>query len=310
MRTFIFIFLFLLPSLLKGLISTQPTVVTETGKVEIIFNAALGNQGLKGYTGTVYAHTGVITNKSNNGNDWKYAPVWGVNDDKYKMSSLGNNLWKLTIAPGVRGWYGVASTEKIRKLAFVFRSSDSKKEGKGEGDADLFVPLNENEFIPSTPQSKPRPTGLADGINYINDQTVTLSLFAPGKEHVHLLGDFNNWKKDNDWQLYKDGNYWWYTLTGLEKDKILDPAWDKEIPSTIYPGLKPYPVQTVRDFTQEGSIKAVTAKLDYLKKLGVNAIELMPIQEFDGNDSWGYNPCFYKQRFYAKTIDRSNRVEL
>lgn len=349
MRTFIFIFLFLLPSLLKGQISTQPTVVTETGKVEIIFNAALGNQGLKGYTGTVYAHTGVITNKSNNGNDWKYAPVWGVNDDKYKMSSLGNNLWKLTIAPGVRGWYGVASTEKIRKLAFVFRSSDSKKEGKGEGDADLFVPLNENEFIPSTPQSKPRPTGLADGINYINDQTVTLSLFAPGKEHVHLLGDFNNWKKDNDWQLYKDGNYWWYTLTGLEKDKeyafqylidnklkvadaysekILDPAWDKEIPSTIYPGLKPYPVQTegivsvlrteksaynwqvknyaapasenlviyellIRDFTQEGSIKAVTAKLDYLKKLGVNAIELMPIQEFDGNDSWGYNPCFY-----------------
>lgn len=158
MRTFIFIFLFLLPSLLKGQISTQPTVVTETGKVEIIFNAALGNQGLKGYTGTVYAHTGVITNKSNNGNDWKYAPVWGVNDDKYKMSSLGNNLWKLTIAPGVRSWYGVASTEKIRKLAFVFRSSDSKKEGKGEGDADLFVPLNENEFIPSTPQSKPRPT--------------------------------------------------------------------------------------------------------------------------------------------------------
>jgi pullulanase len=34
-------------------------------------------------------------------------------------------------------------------------------------------------------------------------------------------------------------------------------------------------------------------KLDYLKSLGVNAIELMPVQEFDGNDSWGYNPCFF-----------------
>lgn len=27
--------------------------------------------------------------------------------------------------------------------------------------------------------------------------------------------------------------------------------------------------------------------------MGVDAIELMPVQEFDGNDSWGYNPCFF-----------------
>lgn len=33
--------------------------------------------------------------------------------------------------------------------------------------------------------------------------------------------------------------------------------------------------------------------LDYLKGLGVNAIELMPIMEFSGNNSWGYNPNFY-----------------
>ena len=48
----------------------------------------------------------------------------------------------------------------------------------------------------------------------------------------------------------------------------------------------------VRDFTDntygEGSIKAAMGQLDYLQTLGVNAIELMPIQEFDGNDSWGY----------------------
>ena len=48
-----------------------------------------------------------------------------------------------------------------------------------------------------------------------------------------------------------------------------------------------------RDFTVERSVKAAMAKLDYLKALGINAIELMPIQEFDGNNSWGYNPCFY-----------------
>ena len=32
--------------------------------------------------------------------------------------------------------------------------------------------------------------------------------------------------------------------------------------------------------------------LGYLKRLGINAIELMPIMEFNGNESWGYNPTF------------------
>jgi 1,4-alpha-glucan branching enzyme len=111
--------------------------------------------------------------------------------------------------------------------------------------------------------------------------------------------------------------------------KILDPWNDKYISSATYPNLKPYPAEyttdivsvfdideveyswqvtdferpdenmlaiyelIIRDFTTNGTIDAVTAKLDYFETLGINAIELMPIQEFDGNDSWGYNPCFY-----------------
>ena len=49
----------------------------------------------------------------------------------------------------------------------------------------------------------------------------------------------------------------------------------------------------IRDFTEEGTIKAATQRLNYLLSLGVNAIELMPVQEFDGNISWGYNPSFF-----------------
>jgi 1,4-alpha-glucan branching enzyme len=49
----------------------------------------------------------------------------------------------------------------------------------------------------------------------------------------------------------------------------------------------------VRDFVSEHSFDAIRAKLDYLATLGINAIELMPINEFDGNLSWGYNPCYY-----------------
>ena len=49
----------------------------------------------------------------------------------------------------------------------------------------------------------------------------------------------------------------------------------------------------VRDFVADKNYKAVIDTLSYLKNLGVNAIELMPVQEFTGNDSWGYNPTFY-----------------
>ena len=56
----------------------------------------------------------------------------------------------------------------------------------------------------------------------------------------------------------------------------------------------------LRDFTGtegassgNGTIAKALEKLDYLKNLGVNAIELLPIMEFNGNLSWGYNTNFY-----------------
>jgi len=114
--------------------------------------------------------------------------------------------------------------------------------------------------------------------------------------------------------------------------KILDPVNDKFIPSVTYPNLKPYPTDStsgivstfkivnptftwstftppaknnliiyemlIRDFDVVGTNdigdynKAIT-HLDYLKNLGINAVELMPVSEFEGNDSWGYNPDFH-----------------
>ncbi len=49
----------------------------------------------------------------------------------------------------------------------------------------------------------------------------------------------------------------------------------------------------VRDFTASRRYKAVADSLVYLKKLGINAIEIMPIMEFTNNDSWGYNPTYF-----------------
>lgn len=110
--------------------------------------------------------------------------------------------------------------------------------------------------------------------------------------------------------------------------EILDPNYDQYIPASVYPDLKPYPVGKttgyvsliqgnppaytwqvtnfqrpspknlviyellVRDFVGTHSYQTLTDTLSYLERLGVNAIELMPVNEFEGNDSWGYNPDF------------------
>ena len=47
------------------------------------------------------------------------------------------------------------------------------------------------------------------------------------------------------------------------------------------------------DFTETHDIAGALKKLDHLQSLGINAVELMPVQEFDGNESWGYNPTHY-----------------
>jgi 1,4-alpha-glucan branching enzyme len=49
----------------------------------------------------------------------------------------------------------------------------------------------------------------------------------------------------------------------------------------------------IRDFTDVRKISGVQEKIPYLKALGINAVELMPFNEFEGSDGWGYNPSFY-----------------
>lgn len=49
----------------------------------------------------------------------------------------------------------------------------------------------------------------------------------------------------------------------------------------------------VRDFIEARNYQTLIDTLDYLDRLGITAIELMPINEFEGNDSWGYNTSFF-----------------
>lgn len=49
----------------------------------------------------------------------------------------------------------------------------------------------------------------------------------------------------------------------------------------------------IRDFDSNRNIQTLIDKIDYFKNLKINAIELMPIMEYEGNESWGYNTAFH-----------------
>jgi glycosidase len=412
-------------------VTTNPTLPNENKTVTITFDATQGTAGLKDYTGDIYAHTGVITDKSTSSSDWKYViAAWNSNIPKAKLTRITANIYTLEISPDIRSFYGVPAGETIKQMAFVFRSADQTKEGKATGGKDIFVTvyaeglnvsisspakinifdknqtftftstasstsdlkiyqnnqeiasqtgtiITQNITIPNagnywlkvkatqsatvkldsvyvcireTTTTENKPAGLLAGINYIDDQSATLVIYAPLKNNIFITGDFNNWLPDNNYQMKKDGDYFWlkignlvplkeyvfqYLIDGNLKvadpytDKVSDPYDDKFISPSIYPNLilypegkasdrasvlqtaqTPYSWQTtsytipqktklsvyellIRDFTSEKTYNAVLAKLDYLKRLGINTIELMPFSEFEGNSSWGYNPNFY-----------------
>ena len=132
-------------------------------------------------------------------------------------------------------------------------------------------------------------------------------------------------------------------------EKILDPYNndDQNIPSSTYPNLKPYPtglttgivsvLQTnapqynwqvnnfskpdkrklviyellVRDFLAAHDWNTLRDTLNYLKGLGVNAIEVMPFNEFEGNSSWGYNPDFYfaPDKYYGPKLSLQQFID-
>ena len=242
---------------------------------------------------------------------------------------------------------------------------------------------NWNDVKDVTPTEKARPAGVSNGIYYGADGTsVTLCTYAASKtesaKRVFLLGDMTDWKLKAEYQLYKDGNYFWITLTGLTpgkeyrfqyaveradgvkklisdlySEKVLHPD-DQYEPKKVDPDLLDYPTGKgangyvtviqpgkpkyewseatlnfkrpnknnlviyelwIYDYTEGRSLKGLMKRLDYIQNLGVNAIELMPICEFDGNYNWGYSPNHYfapdraygSETMYKEFIDECHK---
>ncbi|MCX2573155.1 alpha-amylase family glycosyl hydrolase [Pedobacter sandarakinus] len=222
---------------------------------------------------------------------------------------------------------------------------------------------------PTTPTTD-LPSGAKDGVAFTNNGTSAIvTLYAPGKTSVALIGEFNDWSTSaTPMKKTADGNTWWVQIDNLNPnteyayqflvdgtlkvadpyaEKLLDPDNDKFISATVYPNLKAYPtgkttgivsvmqanqpVYTwknnnfnrpeknnlviyellVRDFTTEHTYASTLAKLDYLLGLGINAIELMPVNEFEGNLSWGYNTSFYfaPDKYYGTKTALQNFID-
>ena len=136
------------------------------------------------------------------------------------------------------------------------------------------------------------------------------------------------------YQYYIDGTL---KVADPYSRKILDPDNDKYIPASVYPNLKAYPTGLttgivgvmqasptpyvwkttnftrpdpknlviyevlVRDFVATHGYQTITDTLNYLVNLGVTALELMPVNEFEGNNSWGYNTnyMFALDKYYG-----------
>ena len=356
----------------------NPVPVGHTGKVIITFDPMGGNGGMIGAT-KCYAHTGLITSASTSDSDWKNVIGSWRGATQPQLTATNDGKWQLTI-DNIFTFYGVPESTNIKKLAFVFHDGPGgKKEGKAAS-GDIFVVLGEAtapdiwEAVEGvTPTTKARPASVSNGIYYGADGTsVTLCTYAASKteaaKRVFLLGDMTDWKLSKDYQLYKDGNYFWITLTGLTKgkeyrfqyaveradgvrkqicdiysEKVLHPD-DQYEPKKVDPTLISYPTKGadggyvtvirpgkaeyawsdatlnfkrpnkenliiyeawVYDYTAARTFKGLMNRLDYIQNLGVNAIELMPVSEFEGNISWGYNPTLYfaVDKTYGKPED-------
>ena len=68
----------------------------------------------------------------------------------------------------------------------------------------------------------------------------------------------------------------------------------------------------IRDFDSERTYQNLIDRIDYFKDLNVNAIELMPVMEYEGNESWGYNTSFHMSvdKFYGPEEKLKQFVDL
>lgn len=141
-----FFFLITVQVSFSQLLSWSPDFPTEqTTGFTINMNATQGNQGLLGHSPfDVYVHIGVITNKSANASDWKHVTsVWGNTDPAFRANpASGSNRWTYTISSSLKSFFNITDpTEKIEKIAILFRSGNGSKKQANTDGSDMYIPV-------------------------------------------------------------------------------------------------------------------------------------------------------------------------
>ncbi|GAC1645762.1 MAG: alpha-amylase family glycosyl hydrolase [Herpetosiphon sp.] len=159
---------------------------------------------------------------------------------------------------------------------------------------------------------------------------VRWALYAPGKQSVSIIGDWNKWNcHANPMHATPEGLWWLETPLGPGRQlykfcidgqiEIGDP-YARELgegaevgqpAAAITVGAEPYrwgdtgwqapPFNDlviyelhIGDFNAPYTFDGAGEKLSYVRDLGINAIELMPVFEFSAdNHGWGYNPAYF-----------------
>lgn len=119
-----------------------PPYPTTADHVEIWYDAREGNGALAGFTGEVYAHTGLITTESQNGSDWKHIKGnWGQPDSTVLMTPTAEDIYYISF--NIADFYGVdPGQEEVLLLAFVFRNADGSLVGRSIDNSDIYYSIN------------------------------------------------------------------------------------------------------------------------------------------------------------------------
>lgn len=143
------------------------------------------------------------------------------------------------------------------------------------------------------------------------DYELTLDGVKPGARYLYRLDEGQEWP-DPASRCQPEGVH--------AASQVTDPAFPWTDRGWSGRALSHYVLYElhVGTFTPEGTFEAIIPRLDYLKELGVTALELMPVAQFPGARNWGYDGVypFAAQNSYGgpaglkRLVDACHRQEL
>src|SRR5882724_2430321 len=166
------------------LLSWAPDFAKDNDNISITVDASKGNLGLLNYTPTtdVYVHTGVITNLSTSGTDWRYVKFnqnFNLPNPQLQATYLGTNKWKFDIT-NIRAYYGVPVGETILKISILFRNGAGTSAQRNSDGSDMYVPVYDNNLATrfTDPIFQPAYTRIPESINKQVGDNISLTGIA------------------------------------------------------------------------------------------------------------------------------------